>query len=137
MVELERRARLLDDAGLQHHDLVGHGHGLDLVVGDVDHRRLELVVQPGELDPHLHAQGGVEVGERLVEQEHLGLPDDGAADRDALALAARQLLGLAVEQLVELQDARRLADLARRAPPSDTPARRSEKPMLSPTVMCG
>ena len=29
----------------EHHDLVGHGHRLDLVVGDVDHRRLELVVQ--------------------------------------------------------------------------------------------
>jgi hypothetical protein len=33
----------------------------------------------------------VEVRERLVEQEHLGVAHDGAADGDALALAARQL----------------------------------------------
>ena len=28
---------------LQDDDLVGHGHGFDLVVGDVDHRRLAAV----------------------------------------------------------------------------------------------
>ena len=69
------------------------------------------VVQPGELDPHLHPQRGVEVRERLVEQEHLGLADDRAADRDPLALAAGQRLGLAVEDSLELQDLRRLAHL--------------------------
>ena len=36
VVELERRADLLDAAVVHHHDLVGHGHGLDLVVRDVD-----------------------------------------------------------------------------------------------------
>ena len=111
VVELERRARLLDDAGLQHHDLVGHGHGLDLVVGDVDHGRLELVVQPGELDPHLHAQGGVEVGERLVEQEHLGLATIARPIATRWRWPPDSSLGLRVEQLVEMQDARRLADL--------------------------
>ena len=36
VVELERRADLLDVAAVEHHDLVGHGHRLDLVVGHVD-----------------------------------------------------------------------------------------------------
>ena len=59
-------------------------------MGDVDHGGAEGVVQLGDLQPHRAAQRRVEVGERLVEQEGLGLAYDGAADRDALALAARQ-----------------------------------------------
>ena len=44
-VKLQRAAHLLDVARAQHHDLVGHGHRLDLVVGDVDHRGLQPLVQ--------------------------------------------------------------------------------------------
>src|SRR5205814_2099073 len=36
VVEFERRTDLLHDAVVHHDDLVGHGHGLDLVVGDID-----------------------------------------------------------------------------------------------------
>ena len=61
VVEVERRADLLDAAAVQHHDLVGHGHRLDLVVGDVDHGVAEVAVQRRDLDAHLHAQLGVEV----------------------------------------------------------------------------
>ena len=111
MVELERRAGLLDDAALQHHDLVGERHRLDLVVGHVDHGGGEFVVQPCELDAHLDPERRVEVGERLVEQEHLGRPHDRAADRDPLTLAAGKGARLAVEELLELQDACRLEHL--------------------------
>ena len=45
VVELERRADLLDAPAAQHDDPVGHGHRLDLVVGDVDHGRAQPVVQ--------------------------------------------------------------------------------------------
>jgi hypothetical protein len=53
---------------------------------------------------------GVQVGQRLVEQEHLGLAHDGAADGHALALAARQVLGLALQQVFDVQDLRRVVD---------------------------
>ena len=62
------------------------------------------MVQLGDLDARLHAQRRVEVGERLVEQEHLRVAHDGAADGDALALAAGELRRLAVEQVLDLQD---------------------------------
>jgi hypothetical protein len=55
------------------------------------------LVQLGRSRPASAAQRRVEVGQRLVEQEGLGLAHDGAADGDALALAARELPGLAVE----------------------------------------
>ena len=41
-----------------------------------------------------------------------GLAHDGAADRDALALAAGELPGQAVEQVVDPQDVRGPRDLA-------------------------
>ena len=55
-----------------------------------------------------HPQRGVEVGERLVEEEDPRVAHDGAADRHALALAAGELLRQAVEQVVDLQQLRRL-----------------------------
>ena len=91
VVELERRADLLDAAVAHHDDLVGHRHRLDLVVRDVDRGRLQPLVQFLDLGAHRHAQLGVEVGERLVEQEHLRVAHDRAAHRDALALAAGEL----------------------------------------------
>ena len=110
VVELERRADLLDHAGAQHDDAVGKRHRLDLVVGDEDHGRTQAAVQLVDLDAHLHAQFGVEVRQRFVEQEDLGLAHDGAADGDALALAAGELPRLAVEQLADLENLCRLGD---------------------------
>ena len=104
VVEFERRADLLDDAVMHHHDLVGHGHGLDLVVGDVDRGGLQPLVQFLDFGAHRNPQLGVEVGQRLVEQEHLGIAHDGAAHRHALALAAGQLPGIAIEQRGQRED---------------------------------
>ncbi len=95
-----------------HDDAVGQRHRLDLVVGHEDHRGLHALVQLGEFDAGARAQAGVEVGERLVEQEGLGVADDGAADGDALALAAGELAGLAIDQVLELQRLRGSVDAA-------------------------
>ena len=103
--QIERRALLLDDAVAQQHDAVGQRHGLDLVMRDVDHGAAEFLVQPLDLDPHVVAQLGIEIGERLVEQIEEGIAHDGAPDRDALALAAREL---AREALQEMPDAEHL-----------------------------
>ncbi len=64
-----------------------------------------------DLEAHLHAELGVEVRQRLVEQEHRGLAHDRAAHRDALALAAGKLARLALQQRAELEDFRRALDL--------------------------
>ena len=44
-IELGRRRVLLDAALAQQDDLVGHAHGLGLVVRDVDHGDAELLLQ--------------------------------------------------------------------------------------------
>ena len=64
----------------------------------------EPLVQLLDLGAHGDAQLGVEVRQRLVEQEHLRVAHDGAAHGDALALAARELARIAVEQRVEPED---------------------------------
>ena len=88
VVECERRADLFHPTPAQDDDLVGHCHRFDLVMGHVDHRRLQALVQRGDLGSHLHAQLGVEVRQRFVEKKDGRLADDGAAYRNALALAA-------------------------------------------------
>ena len=112
IVEVLRRIVLLHDAILHQHDARAHGHGLGLIVGDVDEGGLEALVELGDLRAHLHAQFGVQVGQRLVHQKHLWLAHDGAAQGHALALAAGKRGGLAVEKLFDAEDLRRLAHAA-------------------------
>ncbi len=76
-------------------------------MGDIDHRGADFPVQLGEFQPHLHTQFGIEIGERLVEQEHLWLAHDRTADGDTLALTTRQFGWPFLELLLQMQDARR------------------------------
>ena len=103
VVDLRRRADLLDRSLAQHRDLVGHRHRLDLVVGDVQERPAQRAVDAGELGAHLDAQLEVEVRQRLVHQERARVAHQRAPERDALHLAARQLRRLALEQLLDVQ----------------------------------
>ena len=61
--QVERRTQLLDAAIAQQHDAVRQCHGLDLVVGHIDHGPPKLLVQPLDLDPHLVAQLRVEIAQ--------------------------------------------------------------------------
>ncbi len=107
-VELHRVADLLHPAVAHDDDAVPEGHRLDLVVGDVDRGGAEPLVQLLQLDPHLHAQFGVEVGQRLVEQKDLRMADDRPAQGDALALTAGKLTRLALQQFLNAEDLGRL-----------------------------
>ena len=62
-----------------------------------------------QLDLHLLAQLEVEGAERLVEEQHLGAVDERPGEGDALALAAAELVRLAV---AEPRQAHRLEHLA-------------------------
>ena len=81
-------ADLLDEAVLHDDDPVAQGHGLRLVVGHVHKCRVDLLPELDDLRPHLVAELGVQVGERFVHQQHLGLPDDGPTNGNPLPLTA-------------------------------------------------
>ena len=87
-IEIKRGADLFDLAGLQNDDLVGKRHGLDLVMGDIDHGGTEFLVQAGDFKAHFNAQSRIKVGERLVKQEGAWFADNRAANRHTLALPA-------------------------------------------------
>ena len=101
LVELARRAELLDAAVVEHGDAVGEGERLLLVVRHEDEGDAEVALDLLQLDLHLLAELEVERAERLVEQQHLRLDDGGARERDALPLPARELRGLAGGHLLE------------------------------------
>src|SRR5439155_11181801 len=96
------RSELVDPAAIHDRDQVGRGHGLGLVVGDVDGGVAIFIMQATDFEPHLLAQIGVEVGERLVEQQGLRLDDQRARQRHALLLPAREFAGIALRQCFEL-----------------------------------
>ena len=137
VVDFLRRAGLLDLAEVHHRDQVGRGHRFRLVVGDVDRRVAERIVQTAHLEAHLLAQIGVEIGQRLVEQQRLRLDDQRAGERDALLLAAGQLAGIALRQRreprggedgVELLLDGRAVDLAQLEPIDDVLGDRHVRP---------
>ena len=103
-----RRVDLLQQAFIDHRDAGGHGHGFHLIVGHVDKGGLELLVQLADIGAGLHAQLGIQVGERFVKQENFRLADDRPAYRHTLALAAGKLAGFALEQIFNAQDLGRI-----------------------------
>ena len=93
------RADLLEAPGAHDRHPVGEGERFALVVGDEHGAEPEPGVQLVQLRPHLVAQAGVEVGQRLVEQHDVGAGDEAPGEGHPLLLAAAQLRRVAVEQL--------------------------------------
>ena len=107
-----------------------------LIVRDVDRGDADAVLNLADGVAHLDAQLRVEVGERLVHQQHVRLDDDGAGERDALLLTAGKALGQAVGILGDLHgpkisSTRRLISFFGRWRFS------RPKATFSRTVMCG
>ena len=110
VVELEWLTDLLDPTVVHHHDAVGHGHRFDLVVRYVHRRRFEPLVQRLDLAAHRYPQLGIEVGQRLIEQEHLGIAHDRAPHCHPLPLSAGELARETVQKRIQVQDLGRLSD---------------------------
>ena len=107
-IDLKRSADLLGAAGIHDDHAVRQGHRFHLIMSHVEAGSSQAPVQGLQLGAHLHPELGVEVGQRLIEQEHRGLAHDRPAHRHPLPLAARELPGLAFKVCLELEDGRRL-----------------------------
>ena len=118
-------------------DAIRHGQRLALVVRDVDRGRAELLVQPAQLDLHVLAQLLVERRQRLVHQHDARLEHDGARERHALALAARQLVDAPLAVAAELDQLERAPRRGGRSRGWRRRAACSGKAMLAATSMCG
>ena len=98
VIDLLRRADLLDNALPHDHNHVGNAHGLLLVVGHKDGGDARFRLNAADFLAGLQAQARVQVGQRLVQQQHAGHFHQRAGDGHALLLAAGQLVGLAVHE---------------------------------------
>ena len=126
-------ASRLDHAPVaQDGDLVGQRERLGLVVGDEQGARARGAQDPGDLLAQRLAKARVERGERLVEQDHLGVGRERAGERDPLALAARELVrvGLGAARGRRARASRRRARGARRRSRRWPPRRGGEQGAL-------
>ena len=98
-LEHVRGGAQLDDAPEVHHrDAVAERPGQPDVVGDQEQRQAARAAQAEQQVQHLRAHGDVERRDGLVAHEPGRLGRERAGDRDALALAARQLVRVAVPE---------------------------------------
>ena len=79
-------------------------------MGYVDRGDADLFLELLELHAHDVAQALVQIGQRLVEQQDIGLVDDDPRQGHALALAARELGRIAVAELGQLHQVERRLD---------------------------
>ena len=86
----------------QIHDAYTVGHVLHHVqaVGDEQVRQAELLFKLVQQVQHLRLDGHVQCRHRLVAHDELRVHGQGARDAHALALAARELVGVAVAHVV-------------------------------------
>ena len=103
-VDLERQPHLLDSSVPHHHHAVSERHCLDLVVRHIDRSGGDALAELLELDAHVRPELGVEIRQRLVEQEDLRMAHETTAEGDALLLAAGQFARLALEQVADAED---------------------------------
>jgi hypothetical protein len=87
-----------------------HGHRLDPVMGNVNHRVTELSVKLRDLRARLHTHLGVQVGQRFVEEEHLRTAHNGATQSYALALAAGESAWFALQHVIKAKRLRGPSD---------------------------
>ena len=87
---------VLQSARVHHHDLVGHDQRFPLIVGDIDSGHPEFLLDAAEFELHVFAELPVEGGQGLVEEEDIGLEDEGAGNRHPLLLAAGELMRAAL-----------------------------------------
>ena len=92
-----RRAELQVLAGVGHGDLVAEVARQPDIVGDEDHRDAGVLLQVLEQVHDLGLDADVQGAGRLVEDEQIGIEDEGRGDDDALLLAAAELVRVAIE----------------------------------------
>ena len=79
-------------------------------MGDVDGGDAKLALDATDLGAQLHPNLGVQRRQRLVEQQNLGVDRQGPRQRHPLLLSARELMGIALAEIRQMDDVEHLGD---------------------------
>ena len=107
VVDLFRRAGLLHFAAVDDEDAVAHGHGLGLVVGHIDHRDPQFLLETFDLKAHGLPELRVQVGQGLVQKEEFRLRHQGPGQGHSLLLSAGELARQTVRIFREVHEGKR------------------------------
>lgn len=102
-IDIGRRRDLREPAVDQDRDAVGDRHRLAIVLGHVEHRRSAAAQQVRQLEPHLVAQLGVDIAQRIIQQQDIRIADQCPCQRGALLLSVRQFARRVAEHVLDLE----------------------------------
>ena len=88
VIKIQRTADLFNIPVTEDHDFVRHGHRLNLIMGYVNHRRVQLLVKLRQFNTHLHPEFGIQVRKRFIKKKNFGFTNNRPADGDPLALTS-------------------------------------------------
>ncbi len=96
-VDVPHRTRLDDGTVVHDQYTVADIFHETEIVGDEEQRQIQFVAQVEEQVHDLRLNRHVERRDGFIGNDQLGFESEGAGDADALALSAREFMGIAVE----------------------------------------
>ena len=84
-------------------DAIGQAHRLGLVVRHIERGGAGRLQHRLQFGAHLQPQQRIQVGQRLVHQQHRRLDRQRARHRDALALPAGKLRRITIQERLDVQ----------------------------------
>ena len=76
---------------VHHRHMIGQGQRFDLVVRDIKNRQIHLPLDAPQLGPEFVPQPGIQVAQRLVEQQKAGIVNQSTSQCDPLLLSSAEL----------------------------------------------
>ncbi len=113
LVEIALAADLADASLGHHHETIRHGQRLFLVMCHHHGCQAEALLQFADFHPHLCAQLGIEVGQGLVQQKHVGPHRQRPGQGHTLLLSARECARQPVPQSAQPHHLQRFAHTLR------------------------
>ena len=90
MIQLFRRADLLDGPLTHYGNSVTNRHRLFLIMGYIHSSNSQTILDFFDNIPHLNPKFGIKIRERFVHQQDIRFDGEGASQSDALLLATRK-----------------------------------------------
>jgi hypothetical protein len=136
-VDVPRGATLFHHPVVEHREAVGHRQGLFLVVGHINGGEPGLFADAPDFGAHLQAEFGVEIGQRFIEQQALGMDHQGPGQSHPLLLSAGKLVGFVIGAVGHFHHGQGLFHPARRFRLSAILRISNPKATFWATLMCG